>query len=193
MQNGETSPIPLNKERVMRHLALCGLMGVGKTAVGDLVASRLVRPLRDNDVSLHRLVGATAAEIERACGEAELHRLEAEALIGTLIDKTPAVVTAAASTVTNAVVQRVLRDCAYVVWLDATPEASAARMLSGIHRPLRGHTTDDMVAWVAAVRAERAPSFRAVADLVIDTTTATPIEAAKKILREFNLASTHFP
>jgi shikimate kinase len=191
MQNGETSPIPLNTERVIRHLALCGLMGVGKTAVGEITASRLGRTLRDNDATLHRMTGATAAEIEQRYGVDRLHRLEATALAHDVRHPTPSVITAAASTITDPEIQRLLRRYTYVVWLDAPPEVSAARMLSGQHRPLRGQDTSDPVGWVTATRAAREPAFRAVADLVVDTSTAPPDELAEHIVAQFKLASSH--
>jgi shikimate kinase len=193
MQNDETSPFSLNTERAIRHLALCGLMGGGKTAVSELTASRLGRPRRDNDESLRRLTGLTAAEIEHRYGVKELHRLEATALAHDVRHSTPSVITAAASIVTDTEVSRLLRAHSYVVWLDCEPEIAADRMQSGSHRPVRDQGTTDLVGWVASLRAERGPAYRALADLVVDTSHIAPSVAAERVINAFNLASHHSP
>jgi shikimate kinase len=191
MQNGETSPISLNTERAIRHLALCGLMGGGKTAVSEIAAPRLGRPRRDNDETLRGLTGLTAAQIEHRYGVVELHRLEATALAHDVGHSTPSVVTAAASVVTDAEVSRLMRESCYIVWLDCEPTVAAQRMLSGSHRPVRDQGTRDLVGWVASLRAERGPAYRALADLVIDTTSTAPSVAADLAIAGFKLALGH--
>ena len=49
-------------------LVLVGLMGAGKTTVGQLVADRLDRPFSDSDAWLVRRSGRTAREIESSEG-----------------------------------------------------------------------------------------------------------------------------
>jgi shikimate kinase len=191
MQNVETSPISLNTERAMRHLALCGLMGGGKTAVSELLASRLGRPRLDNDETLERRTGLEAAQIEHRYGVDALHRLEATALAHDVGHSTPSIITAAASTITDTEISRLLRSQCYVVWLDCDPVIAAERMQSGSHRPVRDQGTTDLVGWVAALRAERGPAYRALADLSIDTTGTAPSVIAETVISAFNLASRH--
>jgi hypothetical protein len=62
-------------------------------------------------------------------------------------------------------------------------------MQRGNHRPLRGRTRDELVTWIARVRADRVPGFAATADLVLDATTATPAALADEIVRRFRAAS----
>jgi shikimate kinase len=182
MQNHKTSPIWLNPERVIRHLALCGLMGVGKTTVGGIVATRLHRPLLDNDLALRQLTGQTADELARRDGIDALHAWEATALRVLLHTTSPAVVTAAASTITEQDCRATLREKSMVVWLDADPSLAAARMAGGLHRPTTGAIGRRDAASIAVLRAERAPWFRQVADLKVDTGVHDPAAAADLIL-----------
>jgi shikimate kinase len=182
MQNHEPSPIWVNPERVVRHLALCGLMGVGKTTIGQIVATRLHRPLLDNDLALYQLTGHTADGLARREGIDALHAWEATALRVLLHTTSPAVVTAAASTITEQDCRATLRENSAVVWLDADPSISAARMGGGRHRPTTGSVGRRDAASIAALRAERAPWFRQVADLQIDTGTLEPEAAADRIV-----------
>ena len=115
-------------------------------------------------------------------GVHRLHDLEAEALAFDLRRTDPAVITAAASTVANPISRSLLRRHAFVVWLDADPAISAKRMLEGDHRPDLGREDGDAESHVRALREERADWFRAVADLIIDTSELTAEEVVDHIL-----------
>src|SRR4029453_8618639 len=82
-----------------RHLVLVGLMGVGKTTVGAVVAHRLGRQLVDSDLRIEALTGRTVRQILDADGVAEMRRVEAAALFDALTDAEPRVIAAAAGVV----------------------------------------------------------------------------------------------
>jgi shikimate kinase len=191
MQNAGPSPNVLNTERAIRHLTLCSLMGGGKTTVSSIVANDLVWRLVDNDESLTRRTGVSAAEFSARNGLDALHRIEAEVLAVALATTVPAVITAASSTVTDSGARRLLKDRAFVVWLDADPAILAARMASGSHRPSLGEPGQSPEEAVAALRDEREGAFREVADLVIDTSRRTPTEVAREIGRALDLRAAH--
>jgi shikimate kinase len=157
-------------------------MGVGKTTVGRIVATRLHRPLLDNDLALYQLTGCTADELAHQEGIDALHAWEATALRVLLHTTSPAVVTAAASTITEQDCRATLREKSAVVWLDAEPFLAATRMEAGDHRPTTGSVGRRDAASIAALRAERAPWFAQVAHLRIDTGVLTPEAAAHRIV-----------
>lgn len=98
-------------------------MGVGKTTVGRLVASRLEMPFRDSDVQIREITGLTGREIAERDGVPALHALELSVLLMAL-DEPPAVVAAAASVVDRAAGRSAIEK-ACCVWIDRVPDRSA--------------------------------------------------------------------
>ena len=154
---------PLSDRRATRsQLVLIGLMGVGKTTVGRLLAARLHWSFWDNDDALEAAIGKTAAQLQRERGQHALHETEDRLLRKALRTQTPTVFAAASSVVLN---PSVLRG-ALVVWLrmsTAAEERNIAR--SGQrHRPL----PTDAAALLQRMSADRVPLFGSVADVIVD-------------------------
>ncbi len=74
-----------------RHLVLVGLMGVGKSTVGPLVADALGRRFIDLDAEVERRAGRTVRELVTIDGEPEFRRLEAETMAEVVAAPTPVV------------------------------------------------------------------------------------------------------
>ena len=149
---------------VTEPIVVVGLMGSGKTTVGRLVARALAWDAVDGDAVLEASTGCTAAELAARDGITALHALEAEVLLQSLSGATAIVVMPAASTVDDVQCRQAL-ERVFVVWLDASPEVLAGRVEGDDHRPL----DHDVVAQLREQRAERAPGFAALADLVFDS------------------------
>ena len=60
----------------MKNIVLIGMMGCGKTTVGELLASRLKRTLVDTDAFIERREGMTVPEIFESQGEGYFRSLE---------------------------------------------------------------------------------------------------------------------
>jgi shikimate kinase len=142
-------------------------MGSGKSTIGRIIATRLGRHFVDNDVVLEQRAGATAAEIARDRGVDALHADEAAVLRDALDADHAAVITAAASTVTDASLRSRLHDGAFVVWLTAAPETLARRTATGTAD--RPELDADPLALAEHQRLERDPLFAQVADLLVAT------------------------
>jgi shikimate kinase len=163
-----------------RHLVLVGLMGVGKTTVGELLAARLDRPFVDSDFRIEALTGRTVRDIMTTDGVDEMRRLEAEALFDALADEEPSVIAAAAGVVLDTGHRRRLEASgAEVVWLTADTDTLAPRTASRGHRPF---LETDPVGTLQRMYDERAPLYREVADHVVVVDELTPDEIADRIL-----------
>lgn len=147
------------------HVVLVGMMGVGKTTVGEALAARLGRPFLDSDAEVEARTGRTVREIFAAEGEAAFRALETAVLAEALARPEPAVVAAAGGSVGDPANRERLRAAGTVVWLRASPGLLAERTAGGDHRPLLEH---DPAGTLARLAAEREPLYREVADLVVD-------------------------
>ena len=163
-----------------RHIVLVGLMGVGKTTVGLLLAERTGRPFVDSDFRIEALTGRTVREILSSDGVEEMRRLEAEALFDALADEEPSVIAAAGGIVLAADNRRRLRSSgADVVWLTADPAILAPRTATREHRPW---LATDALGTLQEMHAEREHLYREVAGRVIVVDGLTPDEIADRIL-----------
>lgn len=147
------------------HLVLVGMMGVGKSTVGRILARRLRRPFVDTDALLEQRAGRSVREIITTDGECTFRDLEAAVLADALTAAEPAVVAAAGGVVLREDNRRLLRERAgKVVWLSAPLEVLLARVRAGRHRPL---LDDDPAATLERLERERDPLYREVADIVV--------------------------
>jgi shikimate kinase len=163
-----------------RHLVLLGLMGVGKTTVGLILAERLGRPFVDSDFRIEALTGRMVREILATEGVEAMRRHEAAALFDALGGDEPSVIAAAAGVVLDADNRRRLRESgAEVVWLDGAPSTLAARSASRDHRPF---LEADPEGTLRQMQAEREGLYSEVADITVSVEGRTPDQIADRIL-----------
>lgn len=163
----------------VKPVVLVGLMGVGKTTVGRIVAKRTGRTFVDTDVAIRARTGKTVRELWEEGGEAAYRRLESQAVIDTVAGHDPGVVLAAAA---GAVLDPAVREAlatAFVVWLRADPAVLAGRVRPGDHRPLLGEHPGRVL---AQMDAERASIYRSVADAVVGSGASGPETVADQVI-----------
>jgi len=149
------------------HLAILGLMGVGKTTTAAAVAEELGLALRDSDADILALTGTTGRVQAEDHGVVHLHRLEADVLLSALAEPEPTVISVAASVVERDECRQSLRRSATVIVLALEHSALVERIATGAHRrPMDS-------AAVESAAARRAPLFAEVADLTLDAAEST--------------------
>ncbi len=157
--------------RLRKTVALVGMMGAGKTAVGTALARRLSVPFLDSDAEIEAAARMSIPEIFARDGEAFFRRKEAQ-IIARLLDGPPGVL----STGGGAWLQQENR-CAIsargvAVWLDAGIDVLWSRVMGKESRPLL--RTEDPRATLAALYAERRPAY-AAADLAVSSDGETTV------------------
>jgi shikimate kinase len=168
-----------------RHLVLVGLMGVGKTTVGQRCAELLQRPFVDTDELVEATVRMPVAELFATQGEQHFRALERQAVADTSASPAPLVIACGGGAVLDPENRRVLRSEGVVVWLQASPEELSARVGTdaGAVRPLLAGA--DKTATLQRLSSLREPAYEAAAHVHIDTDGRTPDDVAATVLEEY--------
>lgn len=130
-------------------LALCGMMGSGKSTVAGLLGRRTGRRVISTDAEVERLAGRTIARIFAEDGEPAFRALERR-VVGSL--PAPAVIDLGGGAFCDAPSAERLLRTARVVFLDVSAEEAARRIGPDPARPLSGE-------W-ARLAARRLPLYR---------------------------------
>ena len=158
----------MNRHKVL----LIGLMAVGKSTVGNLLAARLNARYLDNDELVRLATGTAPEELRQREGVAGLRKAESQALTAALELPSPAVAGVAAGVVLDPVDRdRLAVTDATVVWLRARPETLARRVPAGGDRPWIRLAPLEVFQRMAE---ERYPSYEALSDLTVDVDERTP-------------------
>lgn len=177
----------VNLDASPQRVLLVGMMGSGKTTVGQALARLTGWPFLDNDELVERATGTSALAILNEGGEDALREAEAEALVEGLEVPAPVILDVAGGVITRAEDRVRLRSVAgeaghgagIVVWLRARLETLARRVGTGTGR-----------AWLAgdpegALRHlydGREPLYAEVATDIVDVDDRTPDEIADRIV-----------
>ncbi len=158
---------------------LIGMMGSGKTSVGQMVAARLGVPFADTDRLVEESVGSTIAEYWAEHGEPAFRKVERE-VVASLQDAKGIIATGGGAVVdeTN---RALIAESGTVVWLDARPEALAARVGEGADRPMVATAKTSVKAVLESTRDSRSEIYREMADHRIPTDDLSPLEVAERV------------
>jgi len=162
----------------MRNVVLIGFMGVGKTSVGQELSRRLGWPFYDTDELIQRRTGRTIPELFELHGEATFRAVERE-VVAEVSRICPAVIACGGGVALDPVNVAELRRRGRIVLLEATLLEILDRVGDGGSRPL---LQGDPARRASHLLAQRSPRYRAVADLVVDTTGRAIPEVAQQIL-----------
>ncbi|TCP42171.1 shikimate kinase [Rhodovulum marinum] len=149
--------------RLKKTIALVGLMGAGKTAVGTALARKLDVPFRDSDAEIVKAANMTIAEIFERDGEAFFREKESQ-VIARLLDEEPAVLSTGGGAFLSAANRAAISARGVSVWLDADLDLLWNRVRHKTTRPLL--RTDDPRGTLAQLYHARKP-FYALADLAV--------------------------
>lgn len=178
---GVAGPGGVGAQARRRRVALVGLRGAGKSALGALLAEDLGVPFVELSRQIEQCAGCSVAEIQALYGQAAYRRYERRALEETIQSYAEVVIATPGGVVSDpATFNQLLAQCT-TVWLKADPEDHMRRVLDqGDTRPIAAsrEAMDDL----RAILAGRA-AFYAKADVHIDTS-AQSQERTFQILRE---------
>ena len=164
---GTTPAELLSSPPVEKPIALLGVRGAGKSAVGALLAKRLGVAFVELDQRIEAAAGLPLSEIFALHGEAYYRRVEREVLTSLLADPSRCVIATGGSIVNDPTNYALLRSRCRTIWLRARPEDHWNRVVAqGDQRPMREnpHAFAELRALLAARE-----SLYARADETIET------------------------
>jgi len=161
-----------------RTVALVGMMGAGKSALGRRLAQRLDVPFKDADAEIEIAAGCSISEIFSRYGEASFRDCERR-VIARLLDEPPHVLATGGGAFIDAETRARIKDKATSVWLSAPLELLLARTQRRDTRPLLKNGNPREI--LERLLAEREPVY-AQADLTINSGDGPHQAAVEKIL-----------
>lgn len=174
MTNSENPPV------LSRHLALVGLMGVGKTTIGRRLARRLGADFRDADEEVERAAGRSVREIFDDFGEPAFRDGERK-VIGRLLEQPePLIIGLGGGAFIQDETRALVKEKAVSIWLKADLEVLIERVARKPGaRPLLSQ--GDPAEIMARLELERSPVY-AQADIVVDTSVGSHEQSADQVI-----------
>ena len=144
-------------------VAMVGMMGAGKTAIGSAVAAKLEVPFLDSDAEIEAAANLSIAEIFERNGEAFFREKETQ-VIERLLSGPPVVLSTGGGAYLRAENRELITRTGVAVWLDADIELLWARVRHKTTRPLL--RTDDPKATLTELYNARRDAY-AQADITV--------------------------
>jgi shikimate kinase len=167
-----------------------GMMGAGKSSVGDCLARRTKLALHDTDEIIASNVGMSIPEIFAKYGEDKFRETETRALRDLAKMKQAIIVTGGGIVLRNENLEP-LKRLGVVVWLDGNEETLFKRASQSGSRPLLQGKNPRKA--FARILQAREPRYANVAHLRVDTSLLTEEEVAiailSKLRRSYNRKS----
>lgn len=165
---------------------MVGMMGAGKTAVGQALARRLQVPFTDSDEEIERAASLSINEIFARDGEAFFREKESQ-VIARLLEGRRGVLSVGGGAFLSEATRSRIRERAVSVWLRASVDVLWPRVRRKANRPLL--KTADPKGTLARLVAEREPVY-ALADVVVDARPDLSAAETAAVVHEALLART---
>lgn len=160
-------------------VALVGMMGAGKTAVGKAIAQILEVPFLDSDAEIERAADRTIAEIFERDGEAFFRSKETQ-VITRLLEDERCILSTGGGAFMSAENRETIADQGVAVWLKADLDILWQRVRHKNTRPLL--QTDNPFETLKSLAEDRDPIY-AMAGIVVDAEPSLTIEQmAQKVV-----------
>lgn len=169
------------------NIFLTGIMGSGKTTVGQELALKLGWTFVDTDSVIQVRSGQTISEIFRQQGEAVFRSLEKN-VIAQCCKMENAVIALGGGALEGESTRNLVKQSGTLVWLRIDPEAASARLSNDETRPLLSDSGDNksIVQDLQAILGDRADNY-GVADLQISTDQSEPESIADSVIAQIEL------
>lgn len=172
----------------IKNIVLTGFRATGKSSVGRLLAQKLQYTFIDADLLLCERLGAPIADIVARHGWAFFRQAERQLLME-VPDMEQTVLATGGGAIEHQEEWLRIRNCCYVVWLDADAATIGQRMRNDPNsveqRPsLTGNSIHDEI---EELLQRRAPLYSAGSDLRLDTVGKEPAALVERIVEQMRI------
>jgi shikimate kinase len=171
-------------------VALVGLPGAGKSAVGRRLGQRLQLPFIDSDQVVEQRIGCSIREFFEREGETRFRDME-QGVIADLATNADGVVATGGGSVLREANRTLLRDHFHVIYLRSTPEDLFRRLRHDVKRPLL--QVADPLGRLRELHAVRDPLYRQTAHDVVETGRPSVAMLVNMIVMQLELAGIVVP
>ncbi|MFC5609616.1 shikimate kinase [Variovorax soli] len=171
-------------------VALIGLPGSGKSAVGRRLSQRLQWPFVDTDTLIEERIGCSIREYFEREGEASFRDLE-QATIAELAQSPHGVLSTGGGSVLREANRHQLRRGFHVIYLRSSPEDLFRRLRHDVKRPLL--QVQDPLGRLRELHAARDPLYRETAHDIVETGRPTVAMLVNLIVMQLELAGIAVP
>ncbi|MBK5968320.1 MULTISPECIES: shikimate kinase AroK [Thiorhodovibrio] len=162
------------------NIFLVGPMGAGKSTVGRQLAEALGYSFLDSDQEIQRRTGVDIPTVFEFEGEAGFRARERQ-VIEDLTEQDGVVLATGGGAIMLAENRQRLAARGFVIYLHCSAEQQHSRTARDRNRPLLD--TEDPLAKLKELMAEREPVYRQVADMVVSTERRGTSSVVKEIVR----------
>ena len=160
------------------NIALCGMMGCGKSTVAKILSEKYNFKLIDTDEIIVKKYGVIS-DIFDKMGEEYFRKIEAQVISRFCTSDSKAVIALGGGAVLREENVNNLKANGKIVYLRTEGANLAKRLKNTTDRPLLRGTMCDII---DEILAKRAPIYENVADLIVDTDGLLPEEVAEAIV-----------
>lgn len=163
------------------HIFLIGFMGVGKTSTSRELSRLLSVEEVDTDAMIVEQEGKEIADIFAENGEEYFRRTET-ALLDTLKEHSPCIVSCGGGMVMREENVRKMKEQGRIFLLTATPETIFEHVKDSTDRPLLNGNMN--IPYIAELMEARSPKYQAAADVTIETDGCSPEQVAQRLIEK---------
>ncbi|MBR6412481.1 MAG: shikimate kinase [Alphaproteobacteria bacterium] len=160
-------------------ILLVGMMGVGKTSLGRIIARRLDLPFVDSDKEIEAMTGFTISDLFARYGEKEFRAGE-ERVMARLLGGKPCVLSSGGGAFLSEKTRKLAREKAFSVWIKAEADVISGRTEGRTHRPLVPAADNKRI--IERLVQECYPIY-ATADMTIPSYDEHPSKTAIRLLK----------
>ena len=166
---------------LQEHIFLIGFMGVGKTSTSRELSRILSVEEVDTDAMIVEQEGKKIADIFAEDGEEYFRRTET-ALLDTLKEHSPCIVSCGGGMVMREENVRKMKEQGRIYLLTATPETIFEHVKDSTDRPLLNGNMNNP--YIAELMEARKPKYEAAADVTIETDGCSPEQVAQRLIEK---------
>lgn len=159
-------------------ILLVGMMGVGKTSLGRILARHLGLPFMDSDKEIEKITGFSISDLFARYGEVEFRKGE-ERIMERLLKGRPCVLSSGGGAFLSEKTRTVAKKYAVSVWIKAGSDVISKRTQGRTHRPLVPAADNKKV--IERLVSECYPLY-AKADIMVESFQEHPYKTVNRLL-----------